>query len=166
MATDLDKVLLNFYWRIESIDPTYTGSVVVDRFRRWDPEIDSRPDEGTGWARRFWVEWVGSDADGMSTSDPLREANHLYRVYVFYPRTGQNLETQRLVALDRHDLIKMLRGQIGTDHRLGYDDDHQATNIGLLSRKRQRDILEPFTENTQILLYSMEWLCSVRESET
>lgn len=166
MATSLDKILLNFYWLIEAIDPTYTSSVVTGRFRRWDPEIDAAPDEGTGWARRFWVEWMGSGSDDGATSDPLREAPHTFRLYVFYPRTGQHLETQKLVVLDRHDLTKTLRGQIATDHRRGYDDDHPTTAIGLILRKRTGDQLLPHETNDRILLLTMEWLCDIAEDET
>ncbi len=167
MATNLDKVLENFYWRIGATAPTYSGSArTVGRFREWDPEGGTDPSKGTGWTRRFWVEWrdSGEDADAAAV---MRESDHVFRVHVLYPRRqGSHRRTQAMIAQDRHDLIKTLRGQIRVDHRLGYDDDHSTADIGLMRRKRMGDELRPFPGNNKVYQFSTDWLCSVREDET
>ena len=164
MATSLHRVLDNFYWRIQSISPTYTGRVKA-RFEEWDPDIGLDPAKGSGWARKFWVEWNGSGPTNDAAAIQ-RESDHTYVVHVLYPRKGPHRETMDMIAQDRHDLEKTLRGQIPTDHRLGYDDDNTTTNIGLMSRRRAEDDLRPFPLNNEIWELRMEYECSVREDET
>ena len=164
MATYLHHVLSNFYWRIEAIDPTYEGRA-VGRFRQWDPNIGLDPAKGSGWTRRFWVEWNGSGIDNDAAA-VLRESDHTFTVHVLYQQQQPHREVMEMIALDRHDLVKTLRGQIPTDHRKGYDDDNPTTNIGLMSRRRSGDDLRPFDPNPRIWEYRIEFTCTVREDET
>jgi len=167
MATLLHRVLDNFYWRIGAISPTYSGEGrPVGRFRAWDVEDGRDPAKGTGWTRRFWVEWLGSDEDIGATTNEIREAWHTYRVHVIYPRRqGSHRRTMAMIAQDRHDLCRHLRGAIATDHRLGYDDDNPTTNIGLAKRVRTGDELRLLAGNDKIYELVLEWTCFVLETE-
>jgi len=167
VATLLPYVLDNFYWRIEAITPTYTDALVVARFCECEPPGIETPGEGSGWARRFWVDRVESGDNGTDTDATARDAEHLYIVNVYYPvpALGGHRRASRVIDFDRHDMEKTLRGRIPAyDHRLGYDDNNSTTNIGLTLRKRRRDGTNK--GNPAIWVYSAEWLCSIREDET
>lgn len=168
MATLLHRVLDNFYWRITSTSPTYSGSArAVARFREWDPTDGKDPTKGSGWTRRFWVEWTGSDADEGATSVELREAWHTYRVHILYSRKNHSHRAlMDMIVQDRHDLCRTLRGGIATDHRLGYNDDNATTEIGLAKRYRTGDELRLLDANGQVFEAVTEWKCYVQETET
>lgn len=92
-----------------------------------------------------------------------REAVHLIRLHVEYPAIAPYLSLARQVLLDRHDLLKTLRDPAT---RLGYDDSHTTTDIGLMVRTRTRDVLDKDTDTRyRQWRYTSEWACAIRESE-
>ncbi len=166
MASMLRYVLENFYWRIQAITPSYVGPArAVERFEPWDPQDGRTPTTGSGWTRKFWVERIGSGQDTGATSDVLRESEHIYHTHVLYDN-AKHRRTQAIICDDRDNLAKVLRGVIGTNYRLGYDDDNSTTDIGLMKRWRGDDRTIDYLGDSAIKQVTTEWYCSVREDET
>ena len=165
MASNLHLILENFYWRIRTTVPTYEGNM-VQRFVEWDTEDGQNPSNSSGWARRYWVDWLGSNPDDGATSEPLREANYTFRVHIIYPDTGQHRRTTKAAMQDRNVVHKTLRGQLGANGLRGYDEDNTTTALGLMLRKRTGDELAPYQGSTKIQMLTMEYLCSIAEDES
>jgi len=155
-------VLKNFIWHLEAIVPS--KAMIPQRFRHYDP-FKEEPQDSTGWARRFFVEWMDSDADTAATNASQREAWHVYRVYVDYPARWPLADLLALMLDDRADIVKTLRAQgAGLDNRMGYDDAHPQSDTGLCHRVRSGD--ERNTDNETVWRYVSEWRCKIRELET
>jgi hypothetical protein len=110
MGGRLDRALGNVVYLLETTTPTST--IVRNRWESYDPLQIDCPLNSAG-IRKFYVEWISSDQDVGATDLIAREAWHIARLHIEYPTVkGWNL-TQELVALDRHDLRKLLRDQSG-----------------------------------------------------
>jgi len=167
MSSNADLVLKNFAWRIGAIAPTDLATC-REGFEKFNPGKES-PRSGSGWTRRFYIEWLDSGPDIAATCDNQREAWHFFRVHVYYVAGGSDWEAwQALVLQDRHKIRECLRAQAnpdtGVDNRLGYDDSHSTTDIGLY--ERQCDPGDELNkENEKLWRYSSQWRCKIRESE-
>ena len=167
MATNLHRVLQNYAWRVESISPSVSGLVsgarVNGQFREYDPNKEPEPQQSTGWSRRFYVEWMGSDGDEFATDADRREAVHQIRLTVVYPVVYEWKALQMLIAQDRHEINKTLRSR-GRAYVKGYNDSNTSTDIGLYLRRRRGDVVDKKTHNG-VWLYIVEWDNTIRESE-
>jgi len=167
MATSLHRVLQNYAWRMEAISPSVSGLVsgvkVNSQYREYDPLKEPEPQQSSGWSRRFYVEWVGSDGDGLATDADRREAVHQIRVSVVYPLVYEYKALQMLIAQDRHDINMTLRSR-GRAYVKGYDDSHTTTSTGLYLRKRRGDVLDK-RSFPGVWLYTVEFDNTIREAE-
>lgn len=164
MATQLHNLARNTAWRMEAITPTFTGRA-VPRFQRYDPILTKiQPKKESGWTRKFYVDWEGSSEDGGATDAEIREAVHIIRVHIEYPPLGPWETLHDMILQDRHDVVRVLRGIVGTDYRLGYDDSNSTTDIGLMGRFRVRDSLDK-NSNPDVWRLTLEFACHVREDE-
>lgn len=157
MATQLDKILQNFVWRIEQIAPTSTLETKL--FRSFDP-WKLKGQESSGLQRGFFVTWAGSEADLDVQDGATRTAKHRIAVSVIYAPQVPYLQVQQLVVLDRHDLLKQLRNP---DSWKGYSDSNPTDELGLNSRFRTEDSLD--AEDRQGWVYQSTWECTVYEVE-
>lgn len=157
MATTLDKVLLNFQWRISSIAPTST--ICGKGFFLKDPR-DLANGESTGLERGFQVTWAGSEPQQAVTDQWQWVCNHRFIVEVLYSPTRGWQESHELVLSDRWDLIKALR-----DDALfvGYDADNAATDLDVIDRWFEGDdfAVDP---DASVFIYSQIWRATVRET--
>lgn len=158
MATALHNVRRNFEWVIRAITPTCV--VNPNLFEPLNPLVDQGKDS-SGWARKFWVQWTGSDNDSAATDADRRECWHQYIVTVLYPTCESWDDLQDMIAIDRHQLRLALRWD---DNRLGYDADHTTTDIGLYVRQCTGDEIDDKTDPTVHRL-RMAWRCKIRETE-
>lgn len=167
MSSNAGLVLKNFAWRIEAITPTDLATC-RNRFEKFSPGKET-PKVGSGWTRRFYVEWLDSGPDIAATSDNQREAWHIFRVHFYYAVGSGDWEIwQALVLQDRHKIRECLRAQAnpvtGVDNRLGYDNSHSTTDIGLSERQcNPGDELSK--EDEKLWRFSYQWRCKIRESE-
>jgi len=159
MATNLHRVLLNCAWRTAAVVPTNTTSPL--RFEEYDPIVVPDPPDTSGFTRKFYWQWISSDEDVETTDYTRREAHHLLRLVVEYPLRYPWTAMQAMIVQDRHDLAKALRDQ---RNRLGYDDDHTTTDIGLYIRKRAGDKIDR-NDHPRFWHYVADWRCKVREDE-
>lgn len=154
------QVYDNFIWRLETITVTETALCPSEQgFESYDPGEHS-PAQGSGWLRKFYVRWLGSDEDSAATDSDRREAWHTFRLHVQYPRVHPVDDMYRLILSDRDDIATQLRSDTT---RLGYDASNATTDTGLMRRIREGDAI--VDSNPDLWRLDMEWRCKVRESE-
>lgn len=161
MSTQLQRLIGNFVWRLESLSPTAAGLP----FRVYDP-IKFGGDLGneTGNTRRFVVTWLEAEEDQDVTEGYSRTAYHYLELLVLYPTAiGSHDAIQRMMLSDRHDIIKQLRNPALW---VGYDADNPTTDLGLLNRWRVSDRLSFEGDDDQLWELRMRWRCQVTEVET
>lgn len=156
-----DTAYQNLVYRMGLITRTETALCTL-RFEEYDPTGRGRVAQGAGGLRKFWVEWMGSDADSAATDMDRREAFHTFRLHVEYPRCLTYANMHLLILRDRDDILTAIR-DANQSNLLGYDADHTTTDIGLYSRTRTGDELNK--SNPDLWRLSIQWRCKVRESE-
>ena len=157
MATTLDKVLINFQWRIEAIDATSTIS--GKRFFRFDPRDLGRTESG-GLERGFFVTWLGSEPQQAVTDQWQWVCSHRFMIEVMYAPIRGWQESHELVLSDRWDLIKALRDD---SLYVGFSDDNSTTDLDLIDRYFEGDGLD-IEPDAEVFIYRQNWRCTVRET--
>ena len=158
MASNADRVLSNFRWRVESISPTHQRP--RKPFRWLDlatVDADRHP-----VARVFQVRWLREDDTGDSVTDLVeRRALHRYVLEVAYATDYDLVTLQEIILQDRHDIIKALR-----DPRLfvGTSSSDASADIGLQARRHIDARLEMMAD-TKMATLRIEYGCEIWETE-
>jgi hypothetical protein len=159
MATQLHRILDNFYWRIEAIDPT-SDLCARDRFFRIDP-TQLHTAESAGLERGFYILRTTSGADEAVTDQYQRVASHRFDLVVCYAATHGIEEAQRLMCQDRNDLIDCLRDD---QKYIGFSDEDTTLEMGLIDRIRTSDEFL-MDIDSPVFTMRMTWECRIREVE-
>ncbi len=147
MASNLDLVYQNIIDCIQAITPTST--IPGKNFYHLDfKRID--PDQSSGLTRAFAVYWVGSDSDEEPTDMTDRWCEHTFEIDIAYSTDYELATLEKLIAQDRHDVIKKLR-----------DLDNAIT--GQHTMKRKNDRLD--MSNPQTWYLKQQWICMIEEEE-
>jgi len=159
MASQADRVLHNFRWRIEGTAPTHQRP--RKPFRWMDlaqMDMDNHPA-----LRLFQVRWLSEGRDdGDSVTDLAeRRALHRYAIEVYYAADYDLATIQEIVLQDRHDLLKTLR-----DPRLfvGTGSGDSTSDVGLVAR-RSVGIRTDFNDEERIIILRLEYECEIWETE-
>jgi hypothetical protein len=151
-----DRVYQNFIWRISNTAPT--NELSPNRFRNFDPQKKT-PRAQSGDTRAYYLERVRADENSAATDMDRREAWHDYYLHVFYPTVYPWRDLQKMIAQDRHDLVKTLRS---LPNRLGWSDEFPDYEIGLYERQRESDTTETIGDVYEMVIH---WRCKIREEE-
>jgi hypothetical protein len=159
MASQADRVLRNFRWRIESTAPTHQRP---RKPFRWMDLAQMDPDNHPA-LRLFQVRWLGEGQDdGDSVTDLAeRRALHRYGIEVFYAADYDLEVIQEIILQDRHDLLKTLR-----DPRLfvGTGSGDSTSDVGLQAR-RSVGIRTDFDDEERSIILRLEYECEIWETE-
>jgi hypothetical protein len=100
---------------------------------------------------------VTTDVPGGS-----RLGDHLFRVEVYYSSDKKWQELQRLLLIDRHDLIKALSN---SDDYNGINAANPSTATSMHSRTLESSEIDYDNIEQGWVTLHQEWLCTLNESE-
>lgn len=155
---------LNIGYRLGALAPSAlneTGLCSL-RFQEYDPTAKGMATKGPGQLRMFFVEFIEGDPLSAATDTDRREAWHVARLHVEYPRVLPWADMHKLILADLDDIVTTLRGSNDTN-LLGYDAGHDATDIGLYARVYQGYDINK--SRPDVWRLTTGWRCKVRESE-